>query len=108
MRISRSCVLVAVVVLGAACSNSAKPSAEPVVTTTAPSGTATTTTTAPPTTTEQEAGMTSGLPFADPPDANAATNNVRFTLNAEQAEVDVAGRQAWAETYNRTYVGPTI
>jgi FtsP/CotA-like multicopper oxidase with cupredoxin domain len=99
---------VALVVLAAACSSSSK-AASPS-TTTAPSGSTTTTSVPPPTKAEQEKGMQVGMPFQEPPviDSNGTTNDVKFTLNADDAEVSVAGRKAFAMSYNGVYTGPTI
>ncbi len=63
----------------------------------------------PPTTAQQEAGMTPGLPLAEPAVLNTATpHTVRVRLVAEPTRFDISGKMVWGESYNGDYVGPTL
>jgi FtsP/CotA-like multicopper oxidase with cupredoxin domain len=63
----------------------------------------------PPTTAQQEAGMTPGLPLAEPAALNATTpRTLRLRLVAEPMRFDISGKMVWGESYNGHYVGPTL
>jgi FtsP/CotA-like multicopper oxidase with cupredoxin domain len=63
----------------------------------------------PPTTAQQEAGMTPGLPLAEPATLNTATpRTLRLRLLAEPKQFDISGKTVWGESYNGRYVGPTL
>ena len=66
-------------------------------------------TTPPPTTAEQEAGMASGQPLADPGDLNTTTPaTLRLRLVAETTRFDIGGKRVWGESYDGDFVGPTM
>ena len=53
--------------------------------------------------------MTPGLPFQDPIDANTAQGrHLTITLNAASTRFDLSGRQAFGQSYNGSFVAPTI
>jgi FtsP/CotA-like multicopper oxidase with cupredoxin domain len=53
--------------------------------------------------------MVSGQPFSDPPDADTAGGtHLTITLNAHDTRFDLAGRQVWGQSYNGSFVAPTI
>jgi FtsP/CotA-like multicopper oxidase with cupredoxin domain len=53
--------------------------------------------------------MTSGRPFADPPDANTvAGSRLQITLDAAQTRFDLSGRTILGESYNGSFVAPTL
>jgi suppressor of ftsI len=53
--------------------------------------------------------MRSGLAFKDPPDLNLATgSNVTLRLVAKRTLFDLAGRRVWGDSYNGSFVGPTM
>jgi len=57
----------------------------------------------------QERGMVVGRPFADPPDADtAASTQLTITLDAAATRFDVGGRAVFGESYNGTFVAPTL
>lgn len=65
----------------------------------------------PPTTADQERGMRAGLPFQDPPVADAgsaADPDLTITLDAGRSRFDISGREVYGATYTGTYVAPTI
>ena len=64
----------------------------------------------PPTTAEQEAGMTAGAPFRDPAGAAEAWHGgeITITLNATDTRLDLSGRRVWGQSYNGSYIAPTI
>jgi FtsP/CotA-like multicopper oxidase with cupredoxin domain len=63
----------------------------------------------PPTTAQQEAGMTPGLPLAQPASLNTATpRTLRLRLVAEPRRFDISGKEVWGESYDGDYVGPTL
>lgn len=58
---------------------------------------------------EQAAGMTAGAPLADPAEADTAANpQLTITLDAAATKFDLAGRQVWGQTYNGSYLAPTL
>jgi FtsP/CotA-like multicopper oxidase with cupredoxin domain len=66
-------------------------------------------TTTPPSTASQEKGMVRGLPFVDPQDANTiASPHLTITLDAARTHFDVSGRYLWGESYNGSFVAPTL
>jgi len=66
-------------------------------------------TTNPPSTAHQEVGMTPGLPYKDPVDANTNVGrHLTITLNAASTRFDLSGRQAFGQSYNGSFVAPTI
>lgn len=57
----------------------------------------------------QEAGMVSGQPFRDPPDANnPADPHLTVTLTAADTRFDLSGRRVWGQSYNGSFVAPTL
>jgi FtsP/CotA-like multicopper oxidase with cupredoxin domain len=57
----------------------------------------------------QEKGMTAGRPFTDPPDADtASSSHLTVTLDAAATRLDLGGRPVWGESYNGTFVAPTL
>jgi FtsP/CotA-like multicopper oxidase with cupredoxin domain len=63
----------------------------------------------PPATAQQEAGMTPGLPLADPVSLNMATpRTLRLRLVAEPKQFDISGKKVWGESYDGDYAGPTL
>lgn len=57
----------------------------------------------------QEAGMAAGQPFRDPPDANSAADpRLTITLTAADTRFDLAGRRVWGQSYNGSFVAPTL
>lgn len=53
--------------------------------------------------------MISGAPFVDPASANTATpSNLAVRLDAEPTRFDLSGRTVWGESYNGSFVGPTL
>jgi FtsP/CotA-like multicopper oxidase with cupredoxin domain len=85
-------LLVALTVGVAACSSSTSPSSS-----------------APPSTAEQEQGMAAGLPFEDPLDLNTSTpTHLQVHLTAEPTRFDIGGKSAWGDSYDGSYVGPTM
>jgi FtsP/CotA-like multicopper oxidase with cupredoxin domain len=63
----------------------------------------------PPTTAQQEKGMVAGRPFHDPVDADtSATQRITITLDAHRTRFDLSGRRVWGESYNGSFVAPTI
>ncbi|MFF9819287.1 multicopper oxidase family protein [Streptomyces sp. NPDC014006] len=71
--------------------------------------TAASTTEPPLSTAQQQAGMTSGQPFADPPVLDTATSpNMTITLNAHDTRFEVAGKQVWGQSYNGSFIAPTL
>ncbi|MFI9363007.1 multicopper oxidase family protein [Kitasatospora sp. NPDC053057] len=69
----------------------------------------------PPSTADQEQGMRAGMPFRDPPVADAtghgdaaAQPNVTITLDATRSRFDVSGREAYGASYTGSYVAPTL
>ena len=57
----------------------------------------------------QEKGMVAGRPFADPPDADTApSSHLTVTLDAAATRFDLGGRQVAGESYNGTFVAPTL
>ncbi|MFF4209112.1 multicopper oxidase family protein [Streptomyces sp. NPDC001796] len=60
-------------------------------------------------TAQQQAGMTSGQPFADPPVLDTVTSpNTTITLNAHDTRFEVAGKQVWGKSYNGSFIAPTL
>ena len=53
--------------------------------------------------------MIAGLPFVDPPNADTA-GGARLTirLDAHATRFDLSGRRVWGQSYNGTFVAPTI
>jgi FtsP/CotA-like multicopper oxidase with cupredoxin domain len=63
----------------------------------------------PPSTADQEAGMISGQPFADPVDADVVpVPHLTITLDAATTKFDLSGRQVWGQSYNGSFVAPTM
>ncbi|WP_236656094.1 multicopper oxidase family protein [Streptacidiphilus jiangxiensis] len=63
----------------------------------------------PPTTAQQEKGMVAGRPFHDPVDADtSATQRITITLDAHRTRFDLSGRSVRGESYNGSFVAPTI
>ncbi|MGF1425368.1 multicopper oxidase family protein [Kitasatospora sp. LaBMicrA B282] len=63
----------------------------------------------PPSTAQQEQGMHPGRPFKDPANADTtATKNLTITLDAAQTSFSVGGKQLYGQSYNGSYVAPTI
>ncbi|HXA30616.1 MAG TPA: multicopper oxidase family protein [Acidimicrobiales bacterium] len=57
----------------------------------------------------QEAGMTSGLPFENPPNLDQPGDpSPKITLVASAGHFSVGGRMVGGETYNGSYAGPTM
>lgn len=64
---------------------------------------------APPSTAVQEAGISPGLPLANPINLNAATPpSLNLRLVAEPKRFDIGGKLVWGESYNGDLVGPTM
>ncbi|MFF3909723.1 multicopper oxidase family protein [Streptomyces sp. NPDC001848] len=60
-------------------------------------------------TAQQQTGMTSGQPFADPPVLDTVTSpNMTITLNAHDTRFAVAGKQVWGQSYNGSFIAPTL
>ncbi|MEY9932834.1 suppressor of ftsI [Catenulispora sp. GP43] len=60
---------------------------------------------------DQEQGMVDGAPFRDPPNAvedAGADGAVTVTLDAHDTRFDLAGRTVQGQSYNGSYVAPTI
>ncbi|MGW2371041.1 multicopper oxidase family protein [Kitasatospora sp. NPDC001683] len=63
----------------------------------------------PPSTADQEHGMRAGMPFQDPPVADATGDeNVTITLDATRSRFDVSGREVYGASYTGSYVAPTL
>ncbi|WP_052440862.1 multicopper oxidase family protein [Streptacidiphilus anmyonensis] len=63
----------------------------------------------PPSTAQQEKGMVAGRPFQDPADADtSAAQRITITLDAHRTRFDLAGRKVWGQSYNGSFVAPTI
>lgn len=65
----------------------------------------------PPAVADQEQGMASGAPFQDPPDAAVADGpdgDPTVTLDAHDTAFDLGGKWAVGQSYNGSYVAPTI
>ncbi|WP_223243239.1 multicopper oxidase family protein [Streptomyces sp. CBMA123] len=65
----------------------------------------------PPSTADQEQGMRAGMPFQDPPVADAgsaADPNVTITLDATRSRFDISGREAYGAGYTGSFVAPTL
>ena len=63
----------------------------------------------PPSTVQQDAGMTPGLPLADPVNLNTVTpRTLRLRLVAEPRQFDISGKKVRGESYDGDYVGPTM
>jgi suppressor of ftsI len=63
----------------------------------------------PPSTAQQDAGMTPGLPLADPVNLNTVTpGTLRLRLVAEPRQFDISGKKVRGESYDGDYVGPTM
>ena len=65
----------------------------------------------PPAVADQEQGMASGAPFQDPPDAAVTSGpdgDPTVTLDAHDTAFDLAGKWAVGQSYNGSYVAPTI
>lgn len=59
--------------------------------------------------TAQDAGMTPGLPLADPVNLNTVTpGTLRLRLVAEPRQFDISGKKVRGESYDGDYVGPTM
>jgi FtsP/CotA-like multicopper oxidase with cupredoxin domain len=59
----------------------------------------------------EEQGMTSGAPFQDPPDAamtTGADGDLNVTLDAQDTQFELAGKTAQGQSYDGTFVAPTI
>jgi FtsP/CotA-like multicopper oxidase with cupredoxin domain len=66
---------------------------------------------APPAAADQEDGMVAGALFQDPPDAEAATSAdglLTVTLDAHDAQFDLAGKTVRGQSYHGSYIAPTI
>lgn len=64
-----------------------------------------------PAATEQEQRMGSGAPFQDPPEADVAAGangDLTVTLDAHDTQFDLAGKTVLGQSYNGSYVAPTI
>ncbi|GAB1332157.1 multicopper oxidase family protein [Streptomyces sennicomposti] len=60
-------------------------------------------------TAQQQAGMISGQPFADPPVLDTATSpNMTITLDAHDTRFEVAGKQVRGQSYNGSFTAPTL
>jgi FtsP/CotA-like multicopper oxidase with cupredoxin domain len=58
---------------------------------------------------DPESGMTAGLPFVDPPDANLVAHpRLTITLAAGATRFDLSGRRVWGQSYNGSFVAPTL
>jgi FtsP/CotA-like multicopper oxidase with cupredoxin domain len=60
---------------------------------------------------DQEHGMVGGAVFQDPPDAvlqAGADGTLSFTLDAHDTRFYLAGKTAWGQSYNGSFVAPTI
>ena len=58
---------------------------------------------------DQEAGMSAGLPFQDPPDASADTGpDLEITLTAADTSFELSGKHVSGESYNGGFVAPTM
>jgi FTR1 family protein len=63
----------------------------------------------PPSTADQERGMVDGMPFTDPPDANSPGDpHPTLTINAKPTQFNLSGKEVWGESYNGSFVGPTL
>lgn len=63
----------------------------------------------PPSTADQEKGMVAGRPFRDPADADSsAAQRITITLDAHRTRFDLSGRRVWGQSYNGSFVAPTI
>jgi FtsP/CotA-like multicopper oxidase with cupredoxin domain len=71
---------------------------------------ATWSTTPPPlSTAQQEKGMVTGRPFHDPVDADPLPGRqLTITLDAHRTRFDLSGREVWGESYNGSFVAPTL
>ena len=59
----------------------------------------------------EEQGMTGGVPFQDPPDAVMAAGSdgdLTLTLDAHDTRFEVSGKSVEGQSYNGTFVAPTI
>lgn len=61
----------------------------------------------PPSTAQEERGMRSGLPFVDPPVLKPGPNH-SLRLVARPTLFDLSGRKVWGDSYNGSFVGPTL
>ncbi|GAC1599438.1 MAG: multicopper oxidase family protein [Pseudarthrobacter sp.] len=61
-----------------------------------------------PSTAQQEQGMTPGVPFAEPPVADAGPDGIDITLDAAKTRFTVSGKDVWGQSYNGTIVAPTL
>ncbi|WP_280684418.1 multicopper oxidase family protein [Kitasatospora sp. MAA19] len=53
--------------------------------------------------------MTAGRPFRDPVDADAGGHaHLTITLDADRTRFDLSGREVWGESYNGSFVAPTL
>lgn len=62
----------------------------------------------PPSTASQERGMVMGRPWRDPVDADVGGQRLTITLTAAGTRFSLAGRPVWGQSYNGSYVAPTI
>ncbi|MFD8393970.1 multicopper oxidase family protein [Streptomyces sp. NPDC059680] len=98
--ITLQALVAALLVIAAAVVYSRGASAEP---------TSASTTDQPLSTAQQQAGMSSGRPFADPPVLDPLTSpNMTITLNAHDTRFEVAGKQVWGQSYNGAFIAPTL
>lgn len=62
-----------------------------------------------PSTESQEKGMITGQPLYDPVDADTTTSpDLTITLDATTARFAVGGRPVWGQSYNGSFVAPTL
>ena len=62
-----------------------------------------------PSTAQQERGMRAGLPLKDPPVLNRSTRSgTALQLTARRGPVLVAGRRLIGDSYNGSFIGPTM
>ncbi|MDH6142412.1 suppressor of ftsI [Kitasatospora sp. GP30] len=62
-----------------------------------------------PSTADQEQGMHPGRPFHDPADADTAgSQDLNITLGAADTRFEVGGRKVYGQSYNGSFVAPTI
>lgn len=59
---------------------------------------------------EQEAGMSTGLPFQDPPDASGTGTgpDLEITLTAADTSFDLSGKHVSGQAYDGGFVAPTM
>jgi FtsP/CotA-like multicopper oxidase with cupredoxin domain len=62
----------------------------------------------PPSTASQERGMVTGRPLQDPEDADTDGRQLAITLDAAGNRFDLAGRAVRGQSYNGSFVAPTI